>query len=75
MKILLIGSKVTIGRAIVEELSPRHDIVGLGRTSKNISVDITEPESIRKMFEMVGDFDALACTAGHLHFGSFEKMS
>jgi NAD(P)-dependent dehydrogenase (short-subunit alcohol dehydrogenase family) len=75
MKVVIIGASGTIGRAVVEELSPRHEIVKVGRKSGDVNVDITSTESITRMYETIGDFDALVATTGNVHFGDFNQMS
>ena len=75
MKVVIIGASGTIGRAVVHELSPRHEIVKVGRKSGNVNVDITSAESITKMYEALGSFDALVATAGNVHFGELNQMS
>ena len=47
MRILIVGASGTIGRAVVAELSERHDIVTAGRTSGDVRIDMTDAESIR----------------------------
>ena len=46
LRILLIGASGVLGRAIVAELSPRHDIVSAGSKSGDIRIDIANPASI-----------------------------
>jgi NAD(P)-dependent dehydrogenase (short-subunit alcohol dehydrogenase family) len=75
MKVVIIGASGTIGRAVVDELSPRHEIVKVGRKSGDVNVDITSTESITKMYEEIGSFDALVATTGNVHFGDFNQMS
>jgi NAD(P)-dependent dehydrogenase (short-subunit alcohol dehydrogenase family) len=75
MKVLIIGASGTIGQAVVQELSPRHEIVKVGRKSGDVNVDITSTESITKMYEEIGSFDALVATTGNVHFGDFNQMS
>jgi NAD(P)-dependent dehydrogenase (short-subunit alcohol dehydrogenase family) len=75
MKVVIIGASGTIGQAVVKELSPRHKIVKVGRQSGDVNVDITSVESITKMYETIGDFDALVATTGNVHFGDFNQMS
>jgi NAD(P)-dependent dehydrogenase (short-subunit alcohol dehydrogenase family) len=75
MKVVIIGASGTIGRAVVEQLSPRHEIIKVGRKSGDVNVDITSNESITKMYEEIGDFDALVATTGNVHFGDFNQMS
>lgn len=75
MKVVIIGASGTIGQAVVDELSPRHEIVKVGRKSGDVNVDITSTESITKMYEEIGSFDALVATTGNVHFGDFNQMS
>jgi len=74
MKILLIGANGTLGKAIEQQLQERHNIVRIGRTSGELQVDITDSASIRRLFEQTGNFDALICAAGNLHFGALAEM-
>jgi len=71
VRIIAVGGAGTIGRAVVEHLSARHDVVVAGRTSGDVQVDIGSPDSVRLMYEQVGGFDALVCTAGEAYFGPF----
>ncbi|MDD3265576.1 MAG: short chain dehydrogenase [Burkholderiales bacterium] len=75
MKILLIGGSGTIGKAIVNELSARHEIIIAGRTSGDVKVDITDKESIKKMYQTVGNIDAVIISSGKVHFGRLEEMT
>jgi NAD(P)-dependent dehydrogenase (short-subunit alcohol dehydrogenase family) len=72
MRIIAVGGAGTVGRAVVKRLSAHHDVVVAGRTSGDVNVDISSHESVRLMYEQVGGFDALVCTAGEAHFGPFE---
>ena len=69
MKILVIGANGTIGRAVVDELKGRHEIVTAGRSHGDYTVDLTNPESIRKLLKEAGAIDAVANAAGNVHFG------
>jgi NAD(P)-dependent dehydrogenase (short-subunit alcohol dehydrogenase family) len=75
MKILLIGAGGTIGSAVDKELSPRHEIVRIGRKSGDFQVDISDSTSIRKLFEQTGKFDALVCAAGNVTFAPLDEMT
>ena len=75
MKIILVGASGTIGQAIDRELRERHDIVRVGRNSGELRVDISDPASIRRLFEQAGPFDALISAAGNAHFGALEELS
>jgi NAD(P)-dependent dehydrogenase (short-subunit alcohol dehydrogenase family) len=75
VRIIAVGGAGAIGRAVVELLSARHDVVVAGRTSGDVQVDISSPDSVRLMYEQVEGFDALVCTAGEAHFGPFETAT
>lgn len=75
MKIILVGASGTIGQAIDRELRERHDIVRVGRHSGELQVNITDPASIRRLFEQTGPFDALISAAGNAHFGALEELT
>jgi NAD(P)-dependent dehydrogenase (short-subunit alcohol dehydrogenase family) len=75
VRIIVIGGAGTIGTAVVELLSARHDVVVAGRQSGDVQVDISSRDSVRSMYRRVGSFDALACAAGEAHFGPFETVT
>jgi len=75
MKILLIGAGGTIGSAVDKELSQRHEVIRIGRTSGDLNVDISDSASIRKLFEQTGKFDALVCAAGNVTFAPLAEMT
>jgi NAD(P)-dependent dehydrogenase (short-subunit alcohol dehydrogenase family) len=75
MKILLIGANGTIGSAIDRELSPRHEIIRIGRKSGDFHVDISDSASIHSLFEQTGKFDALICAAGNVNFVPLAEMT
>jgi NAD(P)-dependent dehydrogenase (short-subunit alcohol dehydrogenase family) len=75
MKILLIGAGGTIGTAIDKELSGRHEVIRIGRSSGDFHVDISDSASIRQLFEQTGKFDALVCAAGNVTFAALDGMT
>lgn len=75
MKIILIGSSGTIGRAIDAALRDRHEIVRVNRTSGDFQVDIADPQSIERLYEGIGAFDALISATGSVHFGPLEQFT
>jgi NAD(P)-dependent dehydrogenase (short-subunit alcohol dehydrogenase family) len=75
VRIIVVGGAGTIGTAVVELLSARHDIVVAGRRSGDVRVDISSEDSVRSMYQRIGSFDALVCTAGEAHFGPFETVT
>jgi NAD(P)-dependent dehydrogenase (short-subunit alcohol dehydrogenase family) len=75
MKIIVIGASGTIGRAVVEELSPRHEIIQVGKSSGQYQADITDLRSIESLFDQAGAVDAVAVAAGKVHFGAMSDMT
>ena len=75
MKIIIIGSTGTIGQKVVGALTGRHDIISVGHTLGDLQVDLASTDSIRKMFDMAGEFDAVVSTAGKARFGTLEELS
>ena len=69
MKIIIVGAEGDIGRAACAELGARHDIIKAGRTSGDVQVDVASRRSVEEMYDEVGAFDAVICTAGEVHFG------
>ena len=46
LRILVVGASGVLGRAIVAELSPRHDIVSAGSKTGDIRINIADPASV-----------------------------
>lgn len=75
MKILVVGASGTMGKAVVDELKQRHEVVTASRTRGDYKVDLTDLQSIRSLFEQVGKVDAVVSTAGNVHFGPLLEMT
>ena len=75
MKIILIGASGTLGKAIDEQLSARHQIVRARRGGADVQVDITDLASVQRMYRQVGAFDAVVCAAGNVHFGPLGEIT
>lgn len=75
MRILIVGGKGTIGRAIVEKLEEHHELIIAGRTSGDVQVDLTSVESIETMFKKVGHVDAIVNASGTAKFQPIEEMT
>ncbi|KTD16320.1 short chain dehydrogenase [Legionella jordanis] len=74
MRVIVMGATGTIGKAIVEELQSRHEIIQVGYHSGDIQVDVTDKISIEMMFKKVQHVDAVVMATGKVHFGDFMKM-
>lgn len=75
MKILVIGANGTIGKAVVAELSARHEIITAGRNSGEYRVDLKDAASITALFKEVGKVDAVISAAGNVHFAPLAEFS
>ncbi len=74
-KILLIGASGTIGQAVLANLSARHEVITVGRTSGTHRADFSQQGSVAALFKAVGKVDAIVSTAGNLHFGPLAEMT
>lgn len=75
MKIIVVGAGGTIGKAVVEELKQRHEIVTASRSGGDQKVDLADLASIRALFDRVGKVDAVVGAAGNVHFGPLLEMT
>jgi NAD(P)-dependent dehydrogenase (short-subunit alcohol dehydrogenase family) len=75
MRILLIGATGTIGKAVAEALRGRHDLVLASQKNAPEQVDISDPASIRALFERVGKVDAVVSAAGNAVFKPFDQLT
>lgn len=75
MKIVIFGATGVIGQAVVKELSERHEIVSVGRTSGQYQVDFCDIEKVRALFDKLGKFDAVVSAAGHTASGPLAEMT
>lgn len=75
MRILIVGATGAVGSAALEALKGRNEIVTAGRSSGDVTVDITDRGSIEAMYKKVGKVDAVVSTAGHVHFGPLAQMT
>jgi nucleoside-diphosphate-sugar epimerase len=65
MKVLLVGATGRLGAAVGEALTGRgHQVVTVGRTAGDIHADLADPEETARVFEQVGELDAVASAAG-----------
>ncbi|MFK0009515.1 short chain dehydrogenase [Paenarthrobacter sp. NPDC090520] len=76
MTVLIIGAGGQIGSAAEVALGSHHEIVGVGRNT-NPAVDTTDSDSIRALFETVGQVDAVvvATAAGTLPFRPVTELT
>ncbi len=75
MKIIIIGGTGTIGQAIIQELSPRHEIISVANKHGDVRVDISDQKSIQALYKTIGKIDAVIACAGEVHFGPLAEMT
>ena len=75
MKILIIGGTGTIGKKVSVHFAKKHEVLIAGRSSGDVTVDITDSQSIGVMFESVGNVDAVVCIAGDAKWAAFDEMT
>ena len=75
MKILIIGGNGTIGKKVSERLSQKHQVLIAGRSSGDITVDFSDSNSIKSMFEQTGNVDAIVAIAGDAKWDKFNNLS
>jgi len=75
MKVIIVGASGRIGREVEKALVERHDLVRVGAHSGDVQCDFTDVESVRAMFDAVGEFDALVAVVGRdSAFKSFKDL-
>lgn len=74
--IILIGAKGKMGQAALTGLS-KHNVITVSRsaTGCDYQVDITNEESIRRLYKQVGEFDAVVNTVGECEYAPFTEMT
>jgi len=74
MRILVVGATGTIGRAVCDALSPRHEVVRASRHRSALRVDIAQPDSIRALYQAMGRVDAVVSAAGEARFAPLSTL-
>ncbi len=75
MKIIIIGGNGTIGNKVVSHFKKEDNVFIAGRTGCDVTVDISDSKSIKKMFERVGKLDAIICIAGEAKWADFNELT
>lgn len=75
MKILIVGGNGTIGKAVSDHFRQDHEILVAGRSTGDVTVDMTDSASILAMYQAVSDLDAMVCIAGEAKWAPFEALS
>ncbi len=75
MKILVIGATGLIGGAVARALEARHEVIRASNARSALTVDLADPESIKRLYAKVGRVDAVVCAAGLAAFGPLFTLS
>jgi NAD(P)-dependent dehydrogenase (short-subunit alcohol dehydrogenase family) len=75
MKILIIGGNGTIGKRVTNHFSDKNEVIVGGRNNGDVTVDIANSNSIKKMFEQTGKLDAIICIAGEAKWADFDELT
>jgi NAD(P)-dependent dehydrogenase (short-subunit alcohol dehydrogenase family) len=75
MKIVIVGASGTMGSFLSNAFQKEHEIIKADRNNPDVRVDITSPESIENMYNTIGAFDALICTAGPTYVGPWKNLT
>ncbi|NVD73571.1 short chain dehydrogenase [Duganella sp. BJB1802] len=75
MKVVVIGAAGTVGKAVVEQLGQRHEIVTVGASSGQYQADIADIAQVRAVFAQIGRVDAVVVAAGSLHFAPLDGFT
>jgi NAD(P)-dependent dehydrogenase (short-subunit alcohol dehydrogenase family) len=74
MTVLVIGASGHIGRAAATALAESHEILAVSR-STTPGVNVTDPDSIRQLFDQVGTVDAVVAAFGDVPFRPLADLS
>jgi NAD(P)-dependent dehydrogenase (short-subunit alcohol dehydrogenase family) len=74
MKILIVGANGLLGSGAVAALSKGNEIIQASR-SGDVSVDLTDPNSIAAMYEQVGKVDAVISATGVVPFKILTELT
>lgn len=74
--VILIGAQGKMGQAALSGLG-KHKVITASRSGEgcDFQVDITSKESIERLYQNVGSFDAVVNTAGFCEYAPFGEMS
>jgi len=70
----MVGASGTMGSYLANAFEKEHELVRADRKGRDVQVDITSTQSIEKMYQHIGAFDALVCTAGPTFVGTWKNL-
>ena len=75
MKILLVGAHGTVGRGVAAGLGARHEVIAAGRHGAAVTLDLADPDSIRRALESLGPLDAIVSAAGQVGWAPLLELT
>lgn len=75
MKVLVIGGTGIIGTAVVNLLKEDHEVITVGKTKGDFTVDVTSKEDLSKLLEKVGRVDSIISATGDGTMGLIEEAA
>ncbi|MEH8150029.1 MULTISPECIES: short chain dehydrogenase [Aeromonas] len=75
MKIVIVGASGTVGSAVSELLAKDHQVIRVGHSRGDATVDMRDLASIKALFAQVGQFDALVVASGSVAFNGLTEMT
>ncbi|MGN5128725.1 short chain dehydrogenase [Aeromonas hydrophila] len=75
MKIVIVGASGTVGSAVSELLAKDHQVIRVGHSQGDATVDMRDPASIKALFAKQGQFDALVVASGSVAFNALTEMT
>jgi NAD(P)-dependent dehydrogenase (short-subunit alcohol dehydrogenase family) len=75
MRILLIGATGTIGKAVADKLAGSHEVIAASHHKAHEQVDISDPASLRGLFDRVGRVDAIVSAAGNAAWKPLNELT
>lgn len=71
-KVLILGSTGLVGSALVEKLKSSVEVVEASFNHPENPFDLSNPDSLKALFDKVGKVDAILCTAGVANMSDWE---
>ena len=75
MRILVVGATGTIGKAVVQDLASRHEVIAASHTRAEEHVDLSDIASIHALLGRVGKLDAIISAAGSAKFAPLASLT
>ncbi len=75
MKVLIIGGNGTIGKKVTAYFQQKHEVLIGGRSSGDVTIDISDSQSIKDALEKTGMLDAIVNVSGEAKWDKFDNLS